>query len=96
MGYTQSFMILRPGGGGWPEVAHRCPDRLMYAKQAWELSGKFTTPCVFTCGGIVRDGELLMSYGAADTVAGVAWVNFDELVGHVRKYDAQGKRRAAA
>ena len=94
IGYTQSFMILKPGADGWPVVAHRCPTRLMYAQQAWELEGRFTTPCIFTCGGIVRDNKLIMTYGAADTVAGVAWVDFAELVGYVRSFDAHGGRSA--
>lgn len=92
VGYTQSFMLVRPGPAGWPEVVHRCPDRLMYAQRRWELDGRFKTPCVFTCAGLVRDGELIMSYGAADTVAGVAWTNFAALVQHIRRYDAQGRQ----
>lgn len=91
VGYTQSFMILRSGADGWPEVAHRCSDRVMYARKPWELEGRFKTPCVFTCGGVVQGEELLMSYGAADTVAGVAWVNFPQLVAHVRRFDATGR-----
>ncbi|HEX2862409.1 MAG TPA: hypothetical protein VHN79_12250 [Lacunisphaera sp.] len=91
VGYTQSFMILKPGADGWPAVAHRCSDRLMYARKAWELNGRFKTPCVFTCGGIVQGDDLIMSYGAADNFAGVAWVNFAQLVAHVRRFDAAGK-----
>lgn len=91
VGYTQSFMILKPGADGWPEVAHRCPDRLMFARKPWELDGRFKTPCVFTCGGIVRGDDLIMSYGAADTVSGIARVNFAELVAHVRRFDAAGR-----
>jgi predicted GH43/DUF377 family glycosyl hydrolase len=90
-GYTQSFMILKCGADGWPEVAHRCPDRLMFARKRWELDGRFKTPCVFTCGGVVRGGTLLMTYGAADTVAGAAWADLAELVAHVRRYDAAGR-----
>ena len=93
VGYTQSFMILATGSDGWPVVKHRCPDRLQYAQKRWELEGRFKTPCVFTCGGIVRpDGRLLMTYGAADTVAGVAWTDYAELIAHIRRYDARGSR----
>ncbi len=93
VGYTQSFMILAPGPDGWPVVKHRCPDRLQYAKKRWELEGRFKTPCVFTCGGIVRpDGRLLMTYGAADNVAGVAWTDFAGLLAHIRLYDQHGRR----
>lgn len=93
VGYTQSFMILKEGADGWPVVTHRCPDRLHYAKKRWELDGRFKTPCVFTCGGLVRpNGDLLVTYGAADNFAGVARTNFPQLVTHVRRYDADGRR----
>ena len=92
VGYTQSFMILREGSDGWPRVVHRCPERLMYARQKWELEGRFPTPCLFTCGGLVDEGQLLMSYGAADTVCGQARVQFDSLIRFVRQFDALGNR----
>lgn len=94
VGYTQSFMIMKEGADGWPVVTHRCPDRLLYARKRWELEGRFKTPCVFTCGGIVRGDDLLMTYGAADNFAGVVWVGYRELLAHVRRYDAQGRRLA--
>lgn len=90
VGYTQSFMILKEGPDGWPEVTHRCPDRLHYARKRWELEGRFKTPCVFTCGGLVRGTDLIMSYGAADNFAGIAWCDFAHLLSHVRRYDAAG------
>lgn len=92
VGYTQSFLILKNGADGWPVVAHRCPERLMYAARSWELSGLFSTPCLFTCGGMVRGERLLMSYGAADTVAGMAWVNFAVLIEYIRSFDETGMR----
>jgi beta-1,2-mannobiose phosphorylase / 1,2-beta-oligomannan phosphorylase len=93
VGYTQSFMILAPGADGWPEVKHRCSDRLLYARKRWELEGRFKTPCVFTCGGVVRDGQLIMTYGAADNFAGVAWADYAELLAHLRRFDANGAIR---
>ncbi len=90
LGYTQSFMILEEQDRGFPRVRHRCSDRLLYATQPWELNGKFPTPCLFTCAGWKIGDDLLMSYGAADTKAGMARVNFDELVDHVRRFDADG------
>lgn len=92
IGYTQSFLITGPGNQGWPEVRHRCPDRLLYASEPWHLEGRFTTPCVFTCGGIVHGDDLVMSYGAADTTAGIARVNYQELLQHIRQFDAHGSR----
>ncbi len=94
VGYTQSFMILKAGEDGWPRVIHRCPERLMVARQEWELQGRFPTPCLFTCGGIVLDGNLLMSYGAADTVCGLAWVDFSALIVFLRQFDANGLSNA--
>jgi hypothetical protein len=93
VGYTQSFMFLRSGADGVPVVAHRCPDRLMFARQAWERASRFQTPCVFTCGGLVRGRDLIMSYGAADAVAGMAWVDFQELVAHIRRSGPDGRSR---
>jgi predicted GH43/DUF377 family glycosyl hydrolase len=92
VGYTQSFLITRPDESGWPVVAHRCPDRLLFASEPWHLQGRFKTPCVFTCAGIRRGADLVMSYGAADTTAGIVRVDFAELVSHVRRYDAHGRR----
>ena len=63
----------------------------MYARRDWELDGVFKTPCVFTCGGLVLDGRLLMTYGAADTVSGVAWTDLAALVERVRCFDASGQ-----
>ncbi len=91
-GYSQSFMILAPRENGWPEVVHRCPRRIMTATQTWERRGLFATPCVFTCGGtVLQDGRLLMTYGAADTVAGAAWIDFAALVREIETFDAHGE-----
>jgi predicted GH43/DUF377 family glycosyl hydrolase len=89
-GYTQSFMILEEVENDFPKITHRCPKRLMYAKQDWELPDKFLCPCIFTTGGIVMDDELIMSYGAADQKVGIAWANFDEIVDYVSTFDENG------
>lgn len=41
--------------------------------------------------GVVLNGELIMSYGAADQKVGISWVNLEELVNHIRQYDQEGK-----
>jgi predicted GH43/DUF377 family glycosyl hydrolase len=92
VGYTQSFLVVTQGQDGWPVGRHRCPDRLQYARKRWELDGRFKTPCVFTCGGVRVGDDLVVTYGAADTVAGVARTDFRALVAHVRTYDADGNR----
>jgi predicted GH43/DUF377 family glycosyl hydrolase len=86
VGYTQTFMILKDRPNQLPVVTHRCTERLMYAKQKWELEGRFTIPCMFPCGAVVIDGELIIGYGAADERIGIARVNFDELVSYIRRF----------
>lgn len=91
VGYTQSFMILREQISGFPTIIHRCSQRLIYAHQPWELSGRLRMPCIFSCGGVVVGDELVISYGAGDTFVGIARVHFQKLVEHVRKFDAFGR-----
>lgn len=93
VGYTQSFMILEQDATGWPRLKHRCGDRILYATEPWHFPGRFNIPCLFTCGGVLtQDGDLLMSYGAGDEVAGLASVDFNELVTHVATFDESGLR----
>jgi predicted GH43/DUF377 family glycosyl hydrolase len=90
-GYTQSFMIIKEQHNGFPVITNRCPKRMLYAKQDWELPDKFLCPCIFTTGGIVLEDELIMSYGAADEKIGIAWAYFDEIVDYIRMFDSVGK-----
>lgn len=93
VGYTQSFMILRDVENSFPEVIHRCSERLMYAEMDWELPGNVednALPVIFTCGGVVIDDELIMSYGASDELTGIGRVNLSKLIDHVRTFNAQG------
>lgn len=92
-GYSQSFMILKEKENDFPEIVHRCPDRLMYPKQEWELPDKFPCPCLFTTAGILVDGQLIMGYGAADQRIGISWVEFKELVEYIRLFDSVGIRK---
>ncbi|MDD3154491.1 MAG: hypothetical protein PHS41_06455 [Victivallaceae bacterium] len=86
VGYTQSFMILQEKESGFPEITHRCRERLFYADEPWELEGEFQTPCLFTCSGVRRpDGSLLMGYGAADSKIGLLEVDFAELLDKVSR-----------
>lgn len=92
-GYTQSFMILKEQEDDFPVIIHRCSDRLMYAERDWEMPEDYPTPCLFTTGGIVVGEDLIMSYGAADQKAGIAWVRFAELLEYIRKFDENGIQR---
>lgn len=90
-GYTQSFMILKEVKDDFPVIIHRMSERLIYARQKWELPDKFPCPCIFTTGGVVYKGQLIMGYGAADQKIGIAKVNLKELIAYVRRFDEKGK-----
>lgn len=89
-GYTQSFMILQEQEDDFPKIIHRMSDRLIYAKQDWELPDKFPCPCIFTTGAVVVDDTLIMGYGAADQKIGIAKVSLSVLVEYVKLFDAEG------
>jgi predicted GH43/DUF377 family glycosyl hydrolase len=91
IGYAQSFAIVRERANDFPVVTHRCPERLMYASEAWEQPKLFPTPCLFTTAGVVIDGTLIMGYGAADQYIGTARVKLSELTDHVRKFNEEGQ-----
>ena len=67
-------------------------DRLIYAKQDWELPDKFPCPCIFTTGAVIADDTLIMGYGAADQKIGIAKVNLSELVKYVKTFDENGNK----
>ena len=92
-GYTQSFMILQERENDFPEIIHRMSERLIYARQDWELPDKFPCPCIFTTGAVVVEDELIMGYGAADQEIGIAKTSLSELVAYVRCFDSEGKKR---
>lgn len=89
-GYTQSFMILEEQENDFPKIVHRCPERLMFAQQKWELPDKFPCPCIFSTGGIVSNDTLIISYGAADQKVGIAYVSMSELVSYIKTFDDLG------
>lgn len=90
-GYTQSFMILKERDGDYPVIGHRMSERLIYARQKWELPDKFPCPCIFTTGAVICGDTLIMGYGAADQKIGIAKTSLSELVAYVRRFDAKGK-----
>lgn len=90
-GYTQSFMIVEEQEDEFPIITHRMSERVIYAKQDWELPDKFLCPCIFTTGAVMIGEELIMGYGAADQKIGIAKVKLKELVEYVTQFDAEGK-----
>jgi len=89
-GYSQSFLIVEERPGSFPEVVHRCPDRLQTPVEAWEQPGRFPCPCVFTTAGLVLGPDLVVAYGAADQRVGLARTPFAPLVAWIRRFDARG------
>lgn len=89
-GYTQSFAILEDVENDFPRIKHRVSERVLYAKQAWELPDKFPCPCIFTTGAVLLDDTLIMGYGAADQKIGIAKTRFSKLLDYIRCFDAQG------
>ena len=89
-GYTQSFMILKEQENDFPKIINRVSERLIFAKQKWELPDKFPCPCIFTTGAVVVDDTLIMGYGAADQKIGVAKVSLSELIAYIECFDEKG------
>ena len=87
IGYTQSFMIIKENGSLKMDIVSRPSGRMLYADQAWELEGEFTIPCLFTCSGVLlRNGMLLMGYGAADKKVGLVETNYVKLLNELQKH----------
>lgn len=53
------------------KVIYRYPRPLLQAEKRWELEGMVPN-VVFTCGAVLKDGEVFVYYGGADTAIGVA------------------------
>ena len=60
-------------------VIARQPEPILEPEMDWELTGDVNN-VVFTCGAVLRDRELWVVYGAADTVLGLAKGNVDEFL----------------
>ncbi len=70
-------------------VRHRAPDWVMEPEAWYELEG-FYEGCIFPCGNVVIDGQLLVYYGAADRYVGVATADFARLVDWACSFGPEG------
>jgi predicted GH43/DUF377 family glycosyl hydrolase len=61
------------------QIIGRTAMPLMEPELKWEKEG-WINNVVFSCGQVVKDGEVYIYYGGADTVIGVATISLDELV----------------
>lgn len=91
IGYTQSFMILEAQPDAFPRIAHRCPDRILYATEPWEMPLTSPRPAIFVTGMIKLGDRLMLAYGASDERVGTALIDYAPLLAHVRQFDAQGR-----
>ena len=63
-------------------VIARQPEPILEPAADWELTGDVNN-VVFTCGAVLRDHELWVYYGAADTVIGLAKGRIDDFLDEV-------------
>jgi beta-1,2-mannobiose phosphorylase / 1,2-beta-oligomannan phosphorylase len=63
-------------------VRHRTPDWILQPEADYETKG-FYKGCIFPCGKVVRDGRLMVYYGAADRYVGVATCGLSALLEHM-------------
>lgn len=68
------------------KVLARASDWVFAPMEPYETSGAAPN-VVFTCGATVRDGEVWMYYGAADTNVALARARLDDLLSFVWKYN---------
>ncbi len=74
-GYAQSFMILKEQPDDFPVIERICKEKMIVNEADFEAPSKFKTPCVFFTGMIEHEGDLLISYGAADEHVGIMLVD---------------------
>lgn len=61
------------------KVIYRHPEPIFEPVEAYEKNGD-TSNVTFSCGAVIKDGQLLVYYGAADTVIGVASAEVREIL----------------
>lgn len=89
-GYAQSFMILKEQENDFPKITHLCNEKWIVNEADFEAPNRFKTPCVFFTGLIEHEGNLLVSYGAADERVAIMTLDFEKLLTELRKFPYQG------
>lgn len=62
------------------KVVYRHPEPVLEPGEEYEKIGDVSN-VTFTCGCVEKDGQLLVYYGAADTVIGVAYADMKDVLG---------------
>jgi predicted GH43/DUF377 family glycosyl hydrolase len=60
------------------KVISRQSEPILEPELDWEINGHVSN-VVFSCGQVIKDGELYVYYGAADTVIGVAKIHLQDI-----------------
>lgn len=66
------------------KVLHRSPEPILEPTQVYENNG-FKSGVVYASGAVIKDGKLLIYYGAADSYSSVAYADFEEFLEALRK-----------
>lgn len=61
------------------KVLHRSPEPILEPEEDYENNG-FKRGVVYVSGAVIKDGELLVYYGASDSYIGVAHANLEEFI----------------
>lgn len=65
-------------------ILARSPEPVLEPDQLYEHNG-FKAGVVYASGAVVKDGNLLIYYGAADSYVGVAYAPFEEFIDQLRR-----------
>lgn len=65
-------------------VLYRSKSPILEPEEWYENTG-WKSGVVYSCGAVVKDGELYVYYGGADSVVCVAMAKLDEFVAHLKK-----------
>ena len=60
-------------------ILYRCKEPIIEPTEEYERVGQVPN-VIFSCGSVLVGDKLLVSYGAADTVIGIATFNLDEII----------------
>ena len=61
------------------KILHRSKEPILEPEEVYENDG-FKTGVVYASGAVVKDGEILIYYGAADSYVGVAYANCKKFI----------------
>ncbi len=79
-GYGQSFMIFKEVENDMPVIEKLSPEKMIGCAEDWEMPSRFRIPCVFFTGMIFHEGDLLVSYGAADEHIGLLKIDYKKVM----------------